>query len=98
MDGHVPSPLIVFTCTALCRALLEWQENAGVHPKASKSKVKADRPDRTNYFKPKNDGGKIASYCAVTGRKLLSSPGVTDTYTFLVNTRNTPPESYHQRV
>jgi hypothetical protein len=60
-DGHIPSPLIMFTCTALRHALLEWQKNEGVHPKASKSKLKADRPDRSNYFNHKNDGGKIAS-------------------------------------
>jgi hypothetical protein len=97
-DGHIPSPLIMFTCTALRHALLEWQKNKGVHPKASKSKLKADRPDRSNYFNHKNDGGKIASCCAVTGRKLLTSPGVADTYTFLMNTWNTLPESYQQRV
>jgi len=41
-DGHIPSPLIMFTCTALRHALLEWQKNKGVHPKASKSELKAD--------------------------------------------------------
>jgi hypothetical protein len=97
-DGHIPSPLIMFTCTALPHALLEWQKNKGVHPKASKSKLKVDRPDRSNYFNCKNDGGKIVSCGAVTGRKLLTSPGVADTYTFLMNTWNTLPESYQQRV
>jgi hypothetical protein len=97
-DGHIPSPLIMFTCTALRHALLEWQKNKGVHPKASKSKLKADRPDRSNYFNHKNDGGKITSCCAVTGGKLLTLPGVADTYTFLMNTWNTLPESYQQRV
>jgi hypothetical protein len=98
MDRHIPSPLIMFTCTALYHALLEWQKNKGVHPKASKSKLKADRPDRSNYFNHKNDGGKIASCCAVTGRKLLTLPGIADTYTFLMNTWNTLPESYQPRV
>jgi len=88
----------MFTCTALRHALLKWQKNKGVHPKASKSKLKADRPDCSNYLNRKNDGGKIASCCAVTGRKLLTSPGVADTYTFLMNTWNTLPESYQQRV
>jgi hypothetical protein len=97
-DSHIPSPLIMFTCTALRHALLEWQKNKGVHPKASKSKLKGDRPDRSNYFNHKNDGGKIAARCAVTGRELLTSPGVADTYTFLMNTWNTLPESYQQRV
>jgi len=97
-DGHIPSPLIMFTCTALRHDLLEWQKNKGVHPKASKSKLKADRPDRSNYFNHKNDGGKIASCCAVTGCKLFTSPGVADTYTFLMNTWNTLPESYQQRM
>jgi len=97
-DGNIPSPLIMFTCTALRHALLEWQKNKGVHPKASESKVKADRPDRSDYFNQKNDGGKIASCCTVTGHKLLTSPGVADTYTFLMTTWNTLPESYQQRV
>jgi hypothetical protein len=97
-DGQIPSPLIRFKCPALRHALLEWQKNKGVHPKASKSKLKADRPDRSNYFNHKNDGGKIASCCAVMGRKLLNSPGVADTYTSLMNTWNTLPESYQQKV
>jgi hypothetical protein len=97
-DGQIPSPVIMFTCTALRHALLEWQKNKGVHPKASKSTLKADRPDRSNYFNHKNDGGKIASCCAVTGRKLLTSPSVADSYTFLMNPWNTLPESYQQRV
>jgi len=97
-DGHIPSPLIMFTCTALRHALLVWKKTNSVHPKASKSKLKADRPDRSNYFNCKNDSGKIVSCCAVTGRKLLTSPGVADTYTFLMHTWNTLPESYQQRV
>jgi hypothetical protein len=97
-DGHIPSPLIMYTCTALRHALLQSQKNKGVHPKHSKSELKADRPDCSNYFNCKNDGGKIVSCCGVTGRKLLTSPGVADTYTFLMNTWNTLPESYQQRV
>jgi len=97
-DGHIPSPLIMLTCTALCDALLDWQKNKGVPPKASKSKLKANRPDRWNYFNHQNHGGTIASCCAVMGRKLLTSPDVADTYTFLMNTWNTLPESYQQRV
>jgi len=88
----------MFTCTALRHALLEWQKNKGVHPKASKSKLKADGPDRSNYFNRKNDGGKIASCCAVMSRKLSTSPGVADTYTFLMNPWNTLLGSYQQRV
>jgi hypothetical protein len=97
-DGHIPSPLIMFICTTLCHALQEWQKYTGVHPKASRSKLKADRPDRSNYFSHKNDGGQIASCCAVMGRKLLTLPGVAEMYTFLLNTWNTLPESYQQRV
>jgi hypothetical protein len=88
----------MFPCTALRHALLEWQKNKGVHPKVSMSKMKVDRPDRWNYFNHNNDGGKIASCCAVMGSKLLTSPGVAETYTFLMNTWNTLPESYQQRV
>jgi hypothetical protein len=69
-DGHIPSPLIMFTCTALRHAILEWQKNKGVHPKVSKSKLKVDRPDRSNYFNSKDVGRKIASCCVATGRKL----------------------------
>ena len=97
-DGHIPTPLIMFTCTALRHALPEWQKNKVVHPKASKLKRKADRPDRSNYFNHKNGGGKITSCCAVTGRKLLILPGVADMYTFWMNTWNTLPESYQLRV
>jgi len=35
-DGHIPSPLIIFTCTKLNHALLQWQMNKRVHSKASK--------------------------------------------------------------
>jgi len=97
-DGRIPSPLIMFTCTALRHVLLKWQKNRGVHRKASKSWLKADSPGRSNYFNSKNDGGKNTSCCAAMGRKLLTTPGVADTYTFLMNTWNTLPESYHQRV
>jgi len=97
-DRHIPSPLIMFTCTALPHALLELQKNKAVHPLASKAKMKGDRPDRSNYFNQKNDGRKIASCCAVVGRKFLTSPGVAEAYTFLINTWNTVPESYPQRV
>jgi len=45
-----------------------------------------------------NEGGNIVSCCAVRGRKLLTSPGISDTYTFLMNTWNTLPECYQQRV
>jgi hypothetical protein len=97
-DSHIPSQVIIFTCTALRHALLEWQKNKGVHLKASKSMLKAERPDRSNYFNHKNDGGKNASCCDATGSKLLTSPGIAVTYTFLMNTWNTLPESYQQRV
>ena len=97
-DGHIPSRLIIFRCTALRHALLEWQKNKGVHLEASKSKLKADRPDRSTYFNYKNDGGKSASCSAAMGRKLLTSPAVADMYTFLMNTWNALPESYQQRV
>ena len=88
----------MFNCTALGHALVEWQKNKGVHPKTSKWKRKSDRPDRSNYFNHKNDSGKNASCCTAMGRKLLTSPGVADAYTFLMNTWNTLPESYQQRV
>ena len=97
-DSHIRSPLIMVTCTALCQALLEWQKNNGVLPNASKSRLKAERPDRSNNFNYKNDGCKNASCCAAMGRKLLTLPSVADTYTFLMNTWNTLPESYQQRV
>jgi hypothetical protein len=35
-NGHILLPLIMFTCTELSHALLEWQKNKSVHPKASK--------------------------------------------------------------
>jgi hypothetical protein len=95
-DGHIPSPLVLFTCTAMRHALLEWQKNKGAHPKASRSKLKADSADCSNYFNYKNDGSTVILSAA--GRKLLTLPGVVDMYTFLMNTCNTLPESYQQRV
>ena len=77
-DGHIPSPLIIFSCTAFRHSLVEWQKINGVHPKASKSKLKANRPDCSNYFNYKNHGGKNASCCAAMGRKLLTLPGIAD--------------------
>jgi len=88
----------MFTCPALCHALQESRKNTGVHPKASKSMLQVERPDSSNYFNHQNDRGMIAFCCAVTARKLLTSPGVADTYTFLMNTWNTLPEIYQQRV
>jgi len=95
-DGCIPSPLIMFTCTALCHALLEWQKYKGVHPQASKSKLKGDRPNHSNYFNYKIAGGKNTSCGAAMGCKLLSLPGIADTYIFLIITWNTLPESYQQ--
>jgi len=46
----------------------------------------------------KNDGGMIASWYTVIGYKLLTSLGVADNYTCLLNTWNTIPESYQHRV
>jgi hypothetical protein len=97
-DGHIPSPLIMFSYPALRHSLLESEKNKGVHLQASKSKLKADRPHRSNYFNYHNDGGKNKSCCAATERKLSTSPGISNTYTLLMNTWNTLPESYQQRV
>jgi hypothetical protein len=97
-DGHIPSPLIIFECTVLSIALLECQMNNGVCPKASKSKLKVDRADHSNYFNINNDGGKNTSYCTGMGCILLTLPGIADTNTYLMNTWNTPPESYQQKV
>jgi hypothetical protein len=97
-DGHILSPLIMITCNAWRHALLGWQKNNGIHLNASKSKLNAERPDCSYYFHYKNNGGKIESCCAATGRKLLTSPGSIDTYIFLMNTWHTLPERYQQRV
>jgi len=88
----------MFTCTVLRHALLEWQTYEGVHPIASRLELSVDGPDRSDYFNYKNDSGKNASCFAATGRKLLTSPGVADTYAFLINTWNSLPERYQQRV
>jgi len=40
----------------------------------------------------------VRTHPAATGPKLLTSPGVANMYTFLMNTWNTLPESYQQRV
>jgi len=97
-DGHIISTLIMLTCTALRHALLELHRNKGVHRKASKSNPNPDRPDHSNHFNHKNDGGKDTSCGTATGRELLTSPGVADTYAVWMNPWNTLPESYQQRV
>jgi len=95
-DGHILLQLIMFPCTALCHALLEWPKNKGVHPTVSKSKMRADTPDRSNYCNNRNQCGKNASWCAAAGRKLLTLPTVGDTYIldeYLEHTtRELPPE------
>jgi hypothetical protein len=96
-DGHIPSPLIIFTCTASGHALLEWQMNKGVHANAFKSNLQADLPNHSNYFNHNINSGKNSSWCAATGGKLKTSPGIAEMYTFLINTWNTLPESYQQR-
>jgi hypothetical protein len=88
----------MFPCTTLRHAPLVWQNTKGVHPKASKSTLKVNRPDRSKYFNYNNDGGKNAFCCAATGHKMLTWLGDADMYTFLMNTWNTLPESYQQRV
>jgi len=98
-DGHILLSLIILTCTELHHALLVWQKNTDVPPKASKSKLKADRPDHSHYFNYKNNRcGKNTSCCAATGRRLLTAPGIADRYIFLMNAWNTQQESYHPRV
>ena len=97
-DVDIPSPLIMFTCIKLRHAHLEWEKNKRIRPKASKSKLKSDRPDRLNYLNYKNDDCKIASCRAAMCRKLITAHGITVTYTILMNTWNTLPVSYQQRV
>jgi hypothetical protein len=98
MDSHIPSPLILFTCTELRHVSLELQRNKGDHLEDSKSKLNADRPDRSNYFNYKNNRGRNPSCCTAMHRKLITSPGVAVTYRFLMNTWNALPESYQQMV
>jgi len=76
----------------------KWQKNKVDHPNASKPKLNAGRPDHSNYFNYKNDAGKDISCCVATGHKLLTMPGVGETYTILMNTWNTQPESCQPRV
>jgi hypothetical protein len=97
-DGHIRSPLIVFARSALRRILLFRQKKNGVHPKASKSKLKEDSHYRSHRFIYINNGGKNASSSGVPSCKVLTSPGVADTCTFLMNILNTLPESYQQMV
>jgi len=97
-NGHILLPMIMSTCTTLRHALLQWQKNKGVHPKASKSKLTADRSDCLNYFNYKDDRCKNTSCCATTGHKSFPLAGVADTHTCLMNTWNTLPESNQQWV
>jgi hypothetical protein len=71
--------------------------NKGGHPKASKSILKADRPEHVNYFIYMNGSGKDTSYFTPLYRKLIIWTGFACTYTFFINTWNTLLESYQQR-
>jgi len=97
-DGHIPSPLIILNCTKLGHALQDWLKNNSVHRKASKSKLNVDKPDLLNYFNSMNEGGKNTSCCSAMGPKLICLAGIADKYIVLMNTWNTLPESYEQRV
>jgi len=92
-DHHLPSTLIMFTCTALRHALLQCQKSKGVHPRGSKSKLEAGRPDRSNNFNYNNNSAINVFCTAATGCKLFTWPGVAATYAFLMNTSSTLPES-----
>jgi hypothetical protein len=72
--------------------------NKDVPLKASKLMLKEDRPDRLNYFNFKKNRAENAFCHSATGSKLLTSPGVADTYAFLMRTWCTLLESYQQRV
>jgi len=97
-DSHIPSPLMLFTFTALAHALLEWQKNKCVYPNASKSMLKEDRPDRSNYFNDRNFSLHTTSCCTAKSRKALTSPDVADMDSILMNTSYTLLESYQQWV
>jgi len=97
-DRYIPLLLIMFNCTTLPYAHQEWETNNGVRPKGSKSKLKPDTPDGSNYFNYKKDDGKNTSCYTATGRKWLTSPGNADKYVCVKNTWNTLPESNLQRV
>jgi len=47
-DGHIPLPLVMFTCTTMRHALQKWKQNNGVPVKASKSMQKSDRLESSN--------------------------------------------------
>jgi len=70
----------------------------GVQRNPSKSKLNVDRHYHSNYLNYKNRSVRIVSYCATTGHRLLTSPDIADMYTSWMNTWNTLPESYQQRV
>jgi hypothetical protein len=78
-DGHMLSPMFMFTCTMLRHALQERQKKKGVHPKATQSQLSADRPDRSNYLNHRNNSCTIASCCAAMGPTVVTSPGVANT-------------------
>jgi len=72
--------------------------NKAVYLKASKIKLNADTPGWSNCFTFTNDCGKNASCSDAMSCKLLPFLVMADTYTFLMNTWNTLPESYQQRI
>jgi hypothetical protein len=62
-DGSIPAPLLIFTCTALRHALLEWKRNGGAAPKVKKSKLDPPvKQDPSKFFNYKNDGGRTRCF------------------------------------
>ena len=47
---QMPSPLIIYTCTAFRHFLLEWKRNSGTSPKARSKLDAPTKPNPANYF------------------------------------------------
>jgi len=60
--------------------------------------LKPDRGDCSKYYNYKKVRGMTTSCCAAMSRKVSTLRGIAPTYTFMMNTWITLPESYKQRV
>jgi len=96
--GYIPSRLIMSLCTVLRHALQHYHRKKGVPPKASKSTLKANGSEHSNYLNYQKEDGNTASCCTATHRKVWTSPNISDAYTFLMNSWNALHESNQQSV
>ena len=55
--GQIPTPLVLYTCTAFRHSLLEWERNSGAPPTVRSKLEVTTKQNPANYFNYTNDSG-----------------------------------------